>query len=107
MTTFGKLLFSTLFLALITGSYMIVAGQPVLDQSLSGDGEWGYHPAQGSVSQINPPSFTWRPQGGLLWELECATDTTFDTVIYSAIDIEFNVHCPPQTFESGSQVRSF
>ncbi len=64
--------------------------------------EWGYRPADGAVSQVNPPSFSWRPQRDLTWEIECAGDTTFKKIAYRVDNVEFNVHCPPRTFEPGT-----
>ena len=61
-------------------------------------GEWGYRPAAGSVSQTDPPSFAWRPDDGLTWELECRRG---DDVVYAARGLAFNVHCPPETFGPG------
>jgi hypothetical protein len=65
-------------------------------------GEWGYRPAAGSVSQVNPPSFSWRPQAGLTWEIQCAHDSEFKKIEYGVSGVEFNVYCPPQTFEPGA-----
>ena len=59
-------------------------------------------PTTGAVSQTDPPSFSWRPQQGLTWEIECARDASFANIVYQAADIEFNVHCPPRTFGPGS-----
>ena len=73
-----------------------------LDQRPAEPGEWGYRPAAGLVSQVNPPSFSWRPQSGLTWEIQCAADTAFNKIEYRAGDLEFNVHCPPRTFEPGT-----
>jgi len=72
-----------------------------LDQRPAEPGEWDYHPAAGSVSQVNPPSFSWRPQTGLAWEIQCSNDAEFEKIEYRAGDLEFNVHCPPRTFEPG------
>ncbi|MCL5281670.1 MAG: DUF4962 domain-containing protein [Planctomycetes bacterium] len=62
---------------------------------------WGYRPDNGAVSQTDPPSFCWRPQPGLTWEIECARDAEFANLVYRAADITFNVHCPPRTFGPG------
>jgi len=72
-----------------------------LDEREAGAGEWGYRPADGSVSSVNPPSFSWRPMAGMRWEIECATDMEFKQVEYRASDIEFNVHCPDRVFKAG------
>jgi hypothetical protein len=73
-----------------------------LDERPAEPGEWGYCPADGSASQINPPSFSWRPQKNLTWEIECARDTQFKDLEYQATNIEFTVHCPPRSFEPGT-----
>jgi hypothetical protein len=73
-----------------------------LDERPAEPGEWGYRPATGSVSQVNPPSFSWRPQADLTWEIQCASDANFEKIEYRADDLEFNVHCPPRTFEPGT-----
>ena len=73
-----------------------------LDERPAEPGEWGYRPAADSVSQVNPPSFSWRPQAGMIWEIQCALDIEFKTIEYQASDLEFNVHCPPRSFKPGS-----
>jgi hypothetical protein len=65
-------------------------------------GEWGYRPAAGTISQVNPPSFSWRPQAKLMWEIQCASDSEFKKIKYRVSGVEFNVHCPPRTFEPGT-----
>ena len=72
-----------------------------LDEKPAVEGEWGYRPAQRTDSAVNPPSFSWRPQQGLTWEIECARDTNFRQGEYQANDIEYNVHCPPKVFRPG------
>jgi len=72
-----------------------------LDESPVVEGEWGYRPAEGSVSHVNPPGFTWRSQEGLTWEIECARNSGFGDIAYRAEGIEFNVHCPPEIFKPG------
>lgn len=73
-----------------------------LDEQPTGPEEWGYRPADADVSQVTPPSFSWRPQRGLTWEIECARDAQFGKIEYRASGVEFNVHCPPRTFEPGT-----
>ncbi len=81
----------------------LAAGQKLaLDERPAEPGEWGYRPADGAVSQVNPPSFVWRPQKNLQWELECASDAQFKNIEYRATNLEFNVHCPPRTFKPGT-----
>jgi hypothetical protein len=67
-----------------------------LDETPAGEGEWGYRPAEGAVSETNPPGFSWRPQSrAVRWELQCAPSAAFDTIAHQATGIEFNVYCPP------------
>jgi len=95
-----KLLFTSVVFLVVPG---LAAGQEIkLDERPAESDEWGYHPAAGTVSQVNPPSFSWRPQKGMTWEIECARDTQFNKVEYRMKNIEFNVHCPPKTFEPGT-----
>jgi hypothetical protein len=73
-----------------------------LDETPAGDEEWGYRPAASSVSETTPPSFCWRPQGGVVaWELKCARGEGLEPVEYHAQGIELNVHCPPRVFPPG------
>ncbi len=56
----------------------VVMGAPALDERPASEDEWGYRPAAGSVSEVTPPGFTWRPQSGIVsWELECARGEDF------------------------------
>ena len=74
-----------------------------LDETPAGDLEWGYRPEAGSVSEVTPPSFSWRPQKEIVsWELECARGKDFDAAEYRAERVTFNVHCPPRTFPAGT-----
>ncbi len=73
-----------------------------LDEHPARPGEWGYHPASDSVSPVNPPSFSWRLQSNMKWEIECARGKEFTEVKYRAENLEFNVHCPPRTFTPGT-----
>ena len=76
-----------------------------LDETPAGEREWGYRPASQSVSAVTPPSFTWRPQKGIVsWEIECTRDDGSRTVEYRREGVKFNVHCPPRTFPAGAYV---
>ncbi len=77
------------------------AGATALDESPAAEGEWGRRPAEGALSNVTPPSFSWRPQDGLEWEIEVARDASFAAIEYRARDIVFNVHCPPRVFPPG------
>ena len=67
----------------------------------SEDPEWGYRPVEGAVLAVNPPSFIWRIQDGLVWEVQCARDKAFKKIEYRAKDIKYNVHCPPRVLKPG------
>ncbi len=100
MHTTLKLISALLLTILFTTS--TPAAELKLDEHPAEPVEWGYRPADGDVSQSNPPSFSWRPQSGLTWEIQCARDRQFEKIAYRAKGLEFNVHCPPETFEPGS-----
>jgi hypothetical protein len=87
-----------LLLLLVSG---LSAAELTLDEKPAVGGEWGYRPADGTVSAVNPPSFSWRPQKGLTWEVECQ-DKTLKQNVYSAKDVEFNVCCPSKPFKPGT-----
>ena len=78
------------------------ARQPELDETPARPGEWGFRPAGGSVSQVTPPGFSWRPQkDAASYDVQCARDSGFEDVAYEASGVTFNVHCPPQTLPAG------
>ncbi|MGB2822959.1 MAG: DUF4962 domain-containing protein, partial [Phycisphaerae bacterium] len=65
-------------------------------------GEWGFRPADGAISPVNPPGFVWRPQQyAAAYELQCARDPGFGGSPYLAADIRYNCHGPPKTFDQG------
>ena len=73
-----------------------------LDERPAEPGEWGYRPAAGTVSGVNPPSFSWRPQQGLTWEVSCIGNQQSANLRFNWKDIEFNVYCPSKTLPLGS-----
>ncbi len=95
---------TSIFLSAIVSSLLLAAVPAqaglILPDSPDRPGYWGRRPAEGSVSQTDPPSFTW-PDTQYVWELQCARDAGFDDVVYSAAGIELNVHCPPKAFGPG------
>ncbi|MBU0474339.1 MAG: DUF4962 domain-containing protein [Bacteroidetes bacterium] len=71
-----------------------------LDETPANEKEWGFHPSEGSISDFNPPSFSWRPQKEIIsWELECESNTESFKYVYNNIDM--NVHCPSKIFPIG------
>jgi len=97
-----KITVLTLVVILFISAPLAAAGKLILDERPAKAGEWGYRPADGVVSPVNPPSFSWRPQDNMTWEIECARDTAFEKIEYRAQNVKFNVHCPPRTFKPGT-----
>ena len=98
----GILVFVASISLLLATSRYAVARQPELDETPARPGEWGFRPADGSVSQVTPPGFSWRPQKNAgSYDLQCARDSGFGDVAYEASGVTFNVHCPPQTLPAG------
>jgi hypothetical protein len=89
------------FLVLMCVSGAFGATPKILDERPARPGEWGFRPVAEATVSINPPSFSWRPQQGLRWELQCARDSAFKDLVYKASHIEFNVHCPPRVLTPG------
>ena len=91
--------------AWIICAFCAVAGaQPAaaVDESPAREGEWGFRPAAGATSALNPPRFSWRPQKhAASYVVEAARDGDFRDVAYRADSIVFNVHAPPKLFEPG------
>ena len=90
--------FVLLFTAPVLGAELVLNDRP------AEPGEWGYRPTAGSVSQVNPPSFSWRPQAGLTWEIQCSNDAEFKKIEYRADGLEFNVHCHVDKDEEDSNL---
>ena len=85
----------------VLGGLVLTAA--ALDEQPAADGEWGYHPADGEVLDLNPPGFSWRPTDGLVaYELQVGEGGAFDKVVYDATVDQFNVHCPPRVFPGGA-----
>ena len=72
-----------------------------LDEKPAQPGEWGYRPADASVSATDPPAGRQLKAGGLKWEIECVRVGGSPDSVYRVSDIEFNVHCPPKVFGPG------
>ena len=73
-----------------------------LDESPARAGEWGYRPRADQILAVNPPSFVWRFQAGLTWEIQCASDSGFSTIAYGVKGLDLNGHCPPRVFSPGT-----
>ncbi len=98
-TCFGAARWTLLGVALLCS--VVSAKTLKLDEDPARPGEWGYRPAEGSVSPTDPPSFSWRPMDGMTWEIECICTSGSEDDDYRASGIEFNVHCPPKVFGPG------
>lgn len=97
-----RALLGAVFVVAVLGEASL--GELKLDERNAGAEEWGYRPAAGSVSNVNPPSFSWRPVKGLTWEVQCAKDAEFKKIEYEAENLEFNVHCPDRLMKPGEYV---
>ncbi len=83
-------------MAVITMAAAAHAQAPAFNDTPAAANEWGFRPADGSVSATNPPGFSWRPQeGARAYALEVARDEAFRDIVYEAQGIEMSVHCPP------------
>jgi len=73
------------------------------DDTPARTGEWGFRPADGEETAVNPPSFVWRPQNaGVAYELQVAREEAFEQVSYEATIDTYNAHRPPQVLEPGA-----
>ncbi len=102
-----KLMMSINMLVLLLLISNLTAAELTLDEKPAVGGEWGYRPADGAVSAVNPPSFSWRPQKGLTWEVRCTGIEPFTNIGFHEKDIEFNVYCPAQTLPAGTYTWSY
>jgi len=93
---------SYVIVALSVLSVVCCGAELKLDERAGEPGEWGYRPAAGSVSKVDPASFSWRLQTGLRYQIQVARDAAFTKPVYSAKHIEFSVHCPPRGFGAGT-----
>ena len=94
-------------LVLLLLAFDSLAAELTLDEKPAVGGEWGYRPADGAVSAVNPPSFSWRPQKGLTWEVRCTGIQPFANIGFHEKDIEFNVYCPAQTIPAGTYMWNY
>ena len=90
--------------ALIIGTALTAgAAAPPVNEAPAQANEWGFRPTDGQRSEVNPPAFSWRPQGkDVSYILEVATAPDFSSSHYRVEDLRYNVHCPPQGFPTGT-----
>ena len=73
-----------------------------IDQHEAIAGEWGYHPEEGTVADVNPPAFTWRPdKSDVVYSLEVAKDAGFTDTVYTCSETPWSAHCPYVPFPAG------
>jgi len=73
-----------------------------VDERPAMPGEWGYRPADGNATRVNPPGFVWRPQDKAAnYILEVSRQRDFSRVDYKKADLKLFCHCPPRVFERG------
>lgn len=92
-------------MALLTPFILCAAlrAAPALDERPAGPGEWGYRPADGSVSDVNPPGFVFRPQAeAAAYEVQVAGDREFKSVVHEAKDLSLYCHCPDTVLKQGT-----
>ena len=74
-----------------------------IDQHPAASGEWGYHPVEDVVVDINPPAFSWRPdKNAVSYVMEIAEDADFSDVAYTSGEILWSSHCPNVSLPAGS-----
>src|SRR5688572_15068397 len=75
---------------------------PTLDERPAVPGEWGYRPADGHASEVDPPGFVWRPQKDLAsYELECARDALFRDVVLRENGLPLACYAAPKPLGEG------
>ena len=73
-----------------------------VDERPAEPGEWGFRPAEGSDSPVNPPGFVWRPQkNAARYLLQVSSSADFGHIAYERTDLAMAVHCPPNVLEAG------
>ncbi len=73
-----------------------------VDDRPAGHDEWGFRPADGGKTRVNPPGFVWRPQENAAgYILQASRNQDFHEVDYEKRDLKLFSHCPPRTFEPG------
>ncbi len=81
----------------------VSAAELKVDEKPGGVKEWGFAPADGSTSAVNPPAFVWRPQAkAKTYELQGSRRSDFGKIDYRAKGLGFNCHCPPKLLEPGT-----
>jgi len=75
---------------------------PKIDESRARPGEWGFRPGAGTVCEIDPPAFCWRPvMKAKGYEVRVERDGTAEP-LFVATGLRLPAHRPPSTFGPGS-----
>lgn len=83
-------------------SSFCMQAETVLDESPAEPGSWGYRPENGAVVGVNPPSFTWRPQGHpCSYMLQVARAADFAEIAFERAGIPWNAYCPAALLPAG------
>lgn len=78
------------------------AAAPAPDESPAVPGEWGFRPADGLVSSVDPPGFVWRPQKGAVeYAVQIASDPDFAGILRDDAGLTLACHCPPEPLGPG------
>lgn len=84
-------------------SGMACAAPFTLDEGAETSGTWGYRPAEGAKIAVNPPAFTWYPDGkAQSYTLEIATDTDFRDVVHTVAETPWSAHAPDKVLPAGT-----
>ncbi|MBM3497526.1 MAG: DUF4962 domain-containing protein [Armatimonadetes bacterium] len=88
MTTFGW--------AAVLALSCAAAGAALLpDESPPAAGEWGFRPADGKPSAVDPPGFVWRPQrDARTYDLQVSRDADFAQLAHEARGLSLDCCCP-------------
>ncbi len=93
--------FSVIFVVLLV-VFVSSARAVELDESAAEPGTWGYRPADGTNAEMNPPSFTWRPQRNVRgYALQVSDNANFSTLAYEVKETKWSAHCGPIPLKAG------
>lgn len=73
------------------------------DETPPGPGEWGFRPADGKLSAVDPPGFVWRPQkAAKSYTIQVAKDREFTQIVHQAEGLSLYCHCPSKPLGPGT-----
>jgi len=80
-----------------------VLAAPAPDEAPAGPGEWGFRPADGKLSAVDPPGFVWRPQKeAQTYAIQVGRDRECTEVVEAAEGLTLNCHCPAEPLGAGT-----